>query len=368
MKILHIPTGGLFTDGIFSCIYEYAKILTGQGYQMDVLAVNEPAIECRRKMNDLGQQVIEIPYRRKNPVKYLWKLFVYLKKHPYDAVHVHGSSGLMSIELLAAWLAGCKVRIAHSHNTHCQNKKADRVLRPLFLRLYTHAFACGKDAGNWLFPDRKFFVIPNGRDLDLYAFQEKNRISLRKRYGIERDTLVLGHVGRFNEQKNQKYLLEIFREVKKLHEDTKLVLVGTGEMFSEVNELAENMEFGKDVLFLGNQENVPEILSMMDKMILPSLFEGLPIVVVEWQAAGLPCFISDTVTRECVVMENVWMGSILEDPGIWAKAVLQQKTQDRAAARESVKEKMRLAGYDIFENASQLGKLYHSFVQEKGKL
>ena len=125
----------------------------------------------------------------------------YIAKEKIDIVHVHGSSAIMSVELLAAKLAGCKVRIAHSHNTTCENKKVDQMLRPLFNKLYTERFACGQEAGKWMFGTQSFMVIPNGRSLQKYEYNSEKRVQYRNKLNVPANAFIIGHVGRFNDQK-----------------------------------------------------------------------------------------------------------------------------------------------------------------------
>lgn len=270
----------------------------------------------------------------------------------------------MSIELVAAWLAGCKVRIAHSHNTTCENQKADKFLRPVFNRNYTTAFACGQDAGRWMFGKRKFTIIPNGRNLKKYEYDSKKRIEYRNKLGIPSDTLVIGHVGRFNRQKNHEYLVHVFGEVYKKKRNSYLVLIGTGEKVGEIKNLVKELELENNVIFTGVIENVSDYLSAFDIMLLPSLYEGLPLVVIEWQIAGLPCIVSDTVTKECAITSLVKFESIKKEPEVWANEVVNLILQDRNDGKEFIFNEIKTAGYDIESGAEKLKKLYSILVED----
>lgn len=366
MKILQIPTGGLFSDGILSCIVEYMTAMDKSGMEIQVLATNNPEKSVVEKVENSGCRVVSIPfpYRKKNIVKYFLALYKYISKEKIDVVHVHGSSAIMSVELVAARLAGCKVRIAHSHNTTCENQKADRILRPLFNRSYTTAFACGQDAGRWMFGKRKFTIIPNGRNLKKYEYDSKKRIEYRNKLGIVSDALVIGHVGRFNRQKNHEYLVRVFSEVYKKKRNSYLVLVGTGEKVGEIKNLVKELELENNVIFTGVIENVSDYLSAFDIMLLPSLYEGLPLVVIEWQIAGLPCIVSDTVTKECAITSLVKFESIKKEPEVWANEVVNLILQDRNDSKEAVLNDIKMAGYDIKSGAEKLKKLYSILVED----
>lgn len=364
MKILQIPTGGLFSDGILSCIVEYMTAMDKSGMDIQVLATNNPEKSVVEKVENSGCRVVSIPYRKKNIVKYFFALYRYISKEKIDIVHVHGSSAIMSAELIAARLAGCKARIAHSHNTTCENQKADKIFRPFFYRSYTMAFACGQDAGRWMFGKRKFTIIPNGRNLKKYEYDTEKRIEYRNKLGILSDALVIGHVGRFNRQKNHEYLVRVFSEVYKKNRNSYLVLVGTGEKVEEIKILVKKLELGKNVIFTGVIENVSDYLSAFDVMLLPSLYEGLPLVVIEWQIAGLPCIVSDTVTKECAITSLVKFESIKKKPEVWANDIRNLTLQNRNDSKEAIFKEIKMTGYDIESGAEKLKNLYIMLVED----
>lgn len=363
MKILHIPTGGLFADGILSCIVEYMTAMDKTDMDVRVLAVNSAENSIIQKVKNSGCKVVSIPYRKKNVIKYFGVLYRYLTREKIDIVHVHGSSAIMCIELIAAKLAGCKIRIAHSHNTTCEHKRADKVLRPIFNRTYTVAFACGQDAGKWMFGNRNFTVVPNGRSLEKYRYNVQKRSKYRGLLKIQDDALVIGHVGRFNKQKNQEYLVHIFDEIHKEIPNSYLILVGTGEKVEEVKTLVKVLTIEKNVIFTGVLENVSDYLSAFDIMLLPSLYEGLPLVVIEWQIAGLPCVVSDIVTKECAITNLVRFKSIAEEPEIWAEEVKKISLKNREENKDIILDAIRKAGYDIKADAEKLRKIYIDLFQ-----
>lgn len=358
MKVLQIPTGGLFSDGILSCIVEYMTAMDKSGMDIRVLATNRAEESIVQRVEKSGCKVVSIPYRKKNIVKYFFALYRYIAKEKIDIVHVHGSSAIMSVELLAAMLAGCKIRIAHSHNTTCENKKADKMLRPLFEKIYTDAFACGQEAGKWMFGTEKFIVIPNGRSLQKYEYNGEKRIQYRNKLNISEDALVIGHVGRFNAQKNHEYLIRIFAELHKKYENAYLVLIGTGDTVDKIKRQAAELGLENKVIFTGAINNVPDYLSAFDVMLLPSLYEGLPLVVMEWQISGLPCIISDSITRECAITSLVKFESIQGPPAIWADDIEKLTIEDRNDNKDKIFSEVKAAGYDIVEDAKMLKKLY----------
>lgn len=363
MKVLHIPTGGLFSDGILSCITDHMAAMDKTDLDVRVLATNNAEDVAVQKVKRSGCKVVSIPYRKTNIVKYFFSLCRYLVREKIDIVHVHGSSAIMSVELVAAMLAGCKVRIAHSHNTTCEHKKIDKLLRPIFNKAYTVAFACGSEAGKWLFGNREFTIIPNGRDIKKYEYNVQNRINYRNRLEIPRDAFIVGHVGRFNTQKNHEYLIRVFEELYKRNKNAYLVLVGTGEKTNEIIDMVKKSTIRDNVVFTGAIDNVADYLSAFDVMLLPSLYEGLPMVVIEWQIAGLPCIVSDTVTKECAITPLVKFKSIKESPESWARNIIDISLQDREKNKDVLFSSIRKAGYDIEFGAERLRNIYFGLTK-----
>lgn len=358
MKILQIPTGGLFSDGILSCIVEYMTAMDKSGMDIRVLATNNPEESIIQRVEKSGCKVVSIPYRKKNIIKYFFELRRYIAKEKIDIVHVHGSSAIMSVELLAAKLAGCKVRIAHSHNTTCENKKADQILRPLFDKLYTESFACGQEAGKWMFGSKSFTVIPNGRSLQKYEYNSEKRVQYRNKLNVPADAFIIGHVGRFNAQKNHEYLIRIFAEFHKKKTNAYLVFIGTGDTVDKTKRQVIELGLENRVIFTGAINNVPDYLSAFDVMLLPSLYEGLPLVVIEWQISGLPCIISDTITKECAITSLVKFESIKASPAVWAGDIEAVTVDDRSTNKDKIFCEVKAAGYDIDEETKNLKAKY----------
>jgi glycosyltransferase involved in cell wall biosynthesis len=364
MRILHIPTGGLFLDGIFSCISAYATAMDRTNLEIVIIASNQPSREIAEQVKQINCKLIIIPYRKVNTRKYITELWQFLRREQFDIVHVHGSSSIMSIELILAKFSGCKVRISHSHNTTCDNKCVDKLLRPIFKYSFTHAFACGMDAGKWLFGNREFIIQHNARDLNKYEYREQERLCWREKLSLTEKCLVIGHVGRFNYQKNHEYIIRIFKEINKKNPTAHLVLIGTGEYLNNIKDEVNKFSLSENVHFLGEISNVENVLSAIDIMILPSRYEGLPVVVIEWQASGLPCLISDSITDECIITDLVRKLSIEEMPDVWADAILHTNLANRVSVKSEVKEKLQKSGYDIQNGAKKLKQLYQTFISE----
>ena len=357
-KVLIISTVGLIKDGITSIIVSYLKAMDRKGLDIFVLGTICVEKTIRGEIEGMGCQVIDFPNRRENLFQYMMMLIKFIRKEHIDIVHIHGNSGTMAIEMTAAWLGDCKRRIAHSHNTKCDQTKADKLLRPIFKLLYTDAFACGEDAGKWLFGNKSFKVIKNGRDISLYAFNEDVREKVRKELGIK-EQLMIGHVGGFVEQKNHRFLLEIYKQILRIEPMSKLFMIGDGPLRSSNEKDARNIS--NNIIFTGNVDCTADLLQAMDGMLLPSLFEGLPLVAVEWQINGLPCLLSDTITKECVFSKSVEFLSIDVDPEVWAKRIVEMAHNNIRGeeALDAIKQ-AKSAGFDIKDNAALLKQYYIS--------
>lgn len=364
MRVLIINTNVFCRDGISNVIQNLYRAMDKQGLHIDLMAINKPGEAVEQLFQEHGGRVFVIHRSMRNPLRYLFALRKCILQGGYDLVHIHGNSATMALEMVAAWLAGCKVRIAHSHNTTCKFMTAHRLLKPIFGALCTHRLACGIDAGNWLYGKRKFTVVNNGIDTARYGFTEEGRRQLRQQYGIEDDQIVLGHVGVFNEAKNQRFLLEILAE---LDERYKLLLVGDGKLRPAVESRAADLGVAERVIFAGLTDRVPDYLSAFDCIVMPSLHEGLPLALVEQQTNGLQCVVSDTITRETDKTGNLSFLPLDAGAKFWAEEIVKlQLPEDRIAASKAATEKIKNCGYDIHDEAAKLKEFYIAAIKKVG--
>ena len=359
-KVLIISTVGLIYDGITSVIVSYLEAMDKSNLEIYVAGTMNIELSIKERIHSCGCHVVEFPNRKKQPLGYFMFLAKFIRKKKIQVVHAHGNSATLAIEMFAAWIGGCKKRIAHSHNTKCNQTKADKLLRPLFYIFYTDALACGNEAGKWLFKGRKFIVLKNGRNIKNYRFNEEARKSIRNKYNVE-DKLALGHVGGFVNQKNHQFIIEIFKELKKIYPNTILFLIGDGELRTAIECKVDDLCLSNDVVFVGNTDKVADYLSAMDAMILPSLFEGLPLVSIEWQISGLPIILSSKITKECSISDNIVFLDINEKPISWAEKLIDiAHTEDRKKMSDIAIKKIKLAGFDIQDSSNNLRKIYLS--------
>lgn len=358
IKVLNIVVNGLSREGIVSTQLEYMKWINKEQYQIDIAAVHNNKADVISEFEVLGCRVVHFPDRLSNPLKYIISLYTTMKKEHYDVVHVHGSSSLLLMELLPAFFAGVKMRIAHSRNTTCNYKLLDKLLRPFFYRCYTKALACGNEAGEFLFKGRPFTILYNGKDFSRFAYSESIRTTWRKKLKLA-DKLCLGFVGNLNNQKNPTFLVDILRKVRDKREDVQLVIVGDGYLREKIVEYAELNEVLDAITFVGRVNNVNDLLQAMDIMLLPSLYEGLPNVVLEWQISGLQSFVSDKVTRECKATNLVNFLPIDEGAEIWADMLLKQKICcNRTEISQRACKEMKEKGFEIQSSCRMLEAIY----------
>lgn len=367
MRLLCVITGGLKNDGITNNVLLYYKNMDKSNLQIDILRTNDIDRIVEKKIREAGVGQ-EFSAYRKNIFKYFCSTMNLMKAKKYDIVHVHGSSALMSIELLAAFFAGCKVRIAHSRNTACNHVFLDKIFRPLFYCLCTERFACGEEAGKWLFGKREFTVIKNGKDLVQYKYDSKVRSKIRETMGWN-DKIIIGHVGNFNYQKNHEFLIKLFRELNENeYSKYQLVLIGKESekgYLDNARKLVDVLEISDCVSFLGSIDNVHEVIQGMDIMLLPSRHEGLPNVVLEWQIAGLRCVISNKITQECALTDLVEFLPIDEGTQVWVKTVEGiSNSYDREVGSVDACERMKKYGFDIHENAKKLKEIYFKLLRK----
>ena len=325
----------------------------------DFLSYHLGSNEVRAEAESMGGKVYIAPHRLKHPLRYLRFTSKLIRKQGYDIVHCHGNSCTLAIDLLAAKLGGAKVRIAHSHNSQCKFAVVHHVLRPLFNRLYTHAMACGEEAGRWLFGKRKFTVIRNAIDTRAFTFDPELRARLRKEYGCE-DNVVLGCVASLTDIKNHAFLLKVFAGILERNPSYLLILAGDGPLRENLEQQARDLDIADRVRFLGSRSDIPQLLQMMDVMALPSLFEGFPTVALEWQCAGLPVVMSENITPDCAFTRYVHFRPL--DMEAWISAILGLPDSDRAAVSRSGIVALSQAGYDLSAAAKALEEDYHRFI------
>lgn len=361
MKVLVINTVRFRLNGITSVIMNYYRKMDKSDMKIDFVVINEISEEYRTELERNNSNIYYIP-RKKNPLKYMISLYKLIKKNEYDIVHVHGNSAIMSIETVVANLAKVPVRIVHSHNTTCIHKRLHNLLYPVLKRTYTHGFACGQDAGNWLFRNQRFKIIKNGIDLNKFRYDEEEREIYRKKINAG-NLKVVGHIGNFIYQKNHNFLIDVFYELLKMDKNYLLLLISDGQLLEQMKEKVKKLGIENNVIFLGKTTEVSGYMQAMDIFILPSYYEGLPVVLIEAQALNLPCLVSDKVSKEVKLTDLVEFLPI-DNISIWVKNIINIKLQNRTFNIKTIHEKIKECGYDVSTNANKMKQMYEEFLIE----
>lgn len=362
MKLLVINTVPTEKNGITNVIFNYLVASKHNAIQMDVLMINDAEQGYKNEVVKCGGKAIVIKRSSNSIMSYFMKLIRVIRNNKYDAVHIHGNSHTMVLELLAARLGGCKVRITHSHNTTCNSLALHKLLTPLFNSLYTHGLACGKAAGIWQYGNRPFKIINNGVDTNRFAFNQDVRIIFRQKLGLTDDQILIGNVGHFwGKVKNQSFIVDVFSEIVKRDNNYHLVLIGDGAMRPEIEKKVDSLGLKDKVIFTGNINNVSDYLNAIDLIVMPSLFEGLPLTLVEQQANGLQCIVSDTITKEADKTGNLCFISLNAPISEWVQSIENcNSKQGREQRSKKAVDEIAKEGYSIQTEAKQLVGFYKS--------
>lgn len=321
--------------GLETMLMNYYRNIDRSRIQFDFLMHREERSDYDDEIEALGGRIFRAPrlYPQNYPAYFAY-MKRFFKEHPeYKIVHSHIDS-MSYLPLLAAKRAGVPVRIAHSHST-----AIDRDYKYLLKQLFRFGItsvanvyaACGDEAGRFLFGDKPFRVIPNAIDASRFLYDPEMRINKRTELDLD-GKFVVGHVGRFSYPKNHEFLVDVFSEVHQKDSSAVLMLVGTGEKEAKIREYVNERELSDAVLFMGNRSDVNELYQAMDVFVMPSLFEGVPLVSVEAQFSGLPCVFSTSVTKEVIFTDRCESVDLLQSADAWAEIVLNQGRLERSAA------------------------------------
>lgn len=356
IRILHVVTY-MGRGGLETMIMNYYRQMDRTKVQFDFLVHRDFRADYDDEIERLGGRIYRIgrliPWSR----AYQRALDAFFAAHPeYRVVHVHQDC-LSAVILKAAQRHGIPVRIAHSHNSS-QDKNLKYLIKLYYKRqIPRHAtalFACGKDAGDWMFGGAQYTVVNNAIDAAQYRYRQAHAREVRQALGIAEDAFVIGHVGRFSAVKNHVFLLDVFDQLRRENEHAMLLLVGDGELRSSMEEKTKAMELEDRVLFTGVRSDVCDLMQAMDVFVFPSLYEGLPVSLVEAQAAGLPCVISDGVPEACMLTDLVQRVSLEESARQWAERILAA----RATVRRDRYDEIAASGFDIVSSAAWLQQYY----------
>lgn len=351
------------TGGVAHVIFNLYRAIDKSDIEFDLLATKDVVDDSyREEIAAGGGNLFVITCNFKDAFKYVLKLKKVIKAKGYDIVHIHGNSHTTVLELLAAKLAGCKVRVVHAHNTKCSDLRLHKAFAGLFNILCNVRLACGEEAGKFMHGKNEFTVINNGVELEKFRYNANSKKELKEQYNLS-DKTVIGHIGSFNDAKNQDLLIEVIKEILKTNPNYALVLVGDGERKELIAQKAKDMGIEDSVIFVGKTDKVAEHLSMFDIFALPSFFEGLPLVLVEAQASGLRCVVSDCVTTEADKTGNMTFLPIDNGSEIWVEEILKRVgDQSRDVTSDNSIKSLEEKGYSTKNEAKKLLEIYKTAV------
>lgn len=319
-KVIYVAmlVDNLRLHGITSAVINLSDALVDAGMRIDILSGGEVASSVWSQIPS-EVQIVKLPNRKEDTISYMRALRSHVKERGYDCVHIHCNSATVLLELLALYGVRCNTAL-HCHNVTCSHPTFHRLFRGVATAAGNYHFACSNEAGEWMFGLKPFKLVPNCFDTKRYAFNKEKRDSCRLRLGIKSDQIVVGHIGRFNQQKNQLFLIEVFCELAKRNENVLLLMVGDGPLKHDALNAVPN-RLASRVIFLGHTNQVEELYCAMDCFVFPSQFESLGLSVVEAQLSGLPCFASNQVPKEACVSDAFYQIPLKSSAREWADVI-----------------------------------------------
>lgn len=352
-KVLHV-LGNLGYGGAEMFVMNIYRNIDRRVVQFDFLVRQNNNGPLVKEIEDLGGNVVILPDHRKHIIGNHIVLSRYMKEHhsEYCAIHVHANSLIYVYPLYLAKKYNIPIRIIHSHSTKGMCEPLHQLNINRIDKWVTHRIACSMQAGQYMFPRKKFQVIQNGIDLDLFQYDEEKRNAIRKKLGVGNITII-GHVGRITPPKNHPFIIEIFEEYQKKDPSSILLLIGDGEETEKIKKLVRQKRLSGQVIFTGPVSNVHEYLSAMDLFLFPSLWEGLGIALIEAQQNGLRCLVSENIP-ETADMGLCRVASLDEDKSVWAQRLKELLVLKRG------KPDQKIMAYDIKRVSQDLQNLYLS--------
>lgn len=353
--------------GAETMVMNYYRHIDRTKVQFDFLVHREQRGAYDDEIEALGGRIYRMyPIYPQNFARYKRDIRVFFKDHPeYRIIHSHMSE-LGYFAFKEAAKQGVPIRICHAHNApHGFDMKM--IMRDYFKKrmmpYLTHLFMCGVESGRWLYGkenENRFIMLNNAVDASAYTYNPAKRTEMRLQLELT-DELAVGHVGRFNQQKNHPFLLEIFAALLKKEPNAVLLLVGGGTDMQRIQAKAQTLGIAEKVRFLGVRSDVTDLMQAMDVFVFPSLYEGLGIALIEAQAAGLPCVVSDTIPHEAYLTDLVDSESLSAPAEKWAEKILAKQAIPRTDRRTEI----AAHGFDITTEAVKLQEFYINAYEQK---
>ncbi len=347
--------------GLETMLMNYYRNIDRTEVQFDFLTHRSDKGVYDEEIEKLGGRVYHAPrlYPQNYSLYFRWMREFFRYHTEYKIVHSHIDT-MSYFPLAAAKKAGIPVRIAHSHSSQL-DKDLKFPIKFFALKgipvVANYYCACGNEAGKFMFGKQEFKIIRNAIDLGAFAFDEAVRHRKRQELGLE-NKFVIGHVGRYCHVKNQLFLLDVFRKVLNENKQSHLLLIGKGEDFVKIQKKINDFNIEKYVSLLVDRADVAELYQAMDVFVMPSLFEGLPVVGVEAQANGLQCIMSNDISNEIMMTSSIKMISLDAGLDVWKNEILAADTGRNGLAEKQLRD----AGYDVLRESLELKKWYCSLI------
>lgn len=356
IKVLHIVYI-MNRGGQETLVMNLLRNIDRQNVHFDILSLSHGRGDYDDEIVSLGSSVLHLSGKQ----SFFRDLVCFFRSHrDYDIIHIHNRHAYsVLLQMTAARLAGYRKFVVHSHSSDAPRKGLHMLCRWLLSFFRFEKVACSGLAARWLFGKAaKVRILRNGIDVDAFRFDMCARSAMRESLGIGNRRAVL-HVGRFCEMKNHRFILEVFAELMKLDPDSVLLLAGEGELMEPMQALAVEKGIAGNVMFLGLRPDIPELMSAADVFLFPSIYEGLPLTLVEAQCSGLECHISDTISDESVISDLCHVHSLDTAPQEWARCILEScRKKDTPGNREAAPGAVISHGFDIRSVARELEDFY----------
>ncbi len=356
-KILYVGYSSNM-GGIESFLMNVCQKLDQEEFEISILIFKGKKVCNQDELEKSGVRFLEITNRKESYVQYLKDLKKVYVEHDFDIIHFNIMNFSLFERIILANRYSDARLVIHSHSAsinqvYRRTRMLDKVGRFLCRNILYEKIACGQEAGKWLFGKKDFLILNNGIDVEAFRFNAENREEIRSQLGIKEKDTVIGLIARLEEQKNHRFLLDVFKEYQKLDGNSKLLLVGEGSLKSELEEKVNVLGMQDKVFFLGRRDDTNKIYSAMDIFLMPSWFEGFSIALVEAQVNGLKCYTSTKVAEESNITGNVEFLSLEESAQNWARRIFEARQERDEMAVEKVPDRFR-----VEETVRVLRKIY----------
>lgn len=356
LRVLHC-INGMGSGGAEADIMNWYGCIHDKGVTFDFLLRTEDLF-YKDEIEKMGGNIFITDTFHKHPFKNIKETFAFFKKNSgkYDAVHVHGNTLFYIVPLIAAKKYGIKLRIFHGHNTHAANPITGLIhkFNKHIFKRYSNSFvACSKECA-------KFFGVNNAvilkNAIDLSKFDVNISVpKLKRKLGIDDDKIVFTNIGRMLKVKNQKFLIDVFYELKKELPNSLLLIIGVGPLESEFKNQVRELGIENSVRFVGQVTNVNEYMKITDLLIFPSLYEGIPLTLLEAQASKTKILCSSNIDIETKITNYLFLKDLSDGEEEWASECIRLLNMDIS---DNISDKFANAGYSLEDNANKLYDLY----------